>query len=95
MKDTTFNHVMDWGLGFLVNSAIYGPDTVPYGFGPPASPRAFGHGGSQSSASFADPEHSLVVVVICNGMPGEAAHQKRMKAILAAIYEDVGLAGKQ
>jgi CubicO group peptidase (beta-lactamase class C family) len=84
IMDTTFNHVMDWGLGFQVNSALYGPETVPYGFGPHASPRAYGHGGSQSSASFA---------VICNGRPGEPAHQKRIRAILAAIYEDVGLGG--
>ena len=93
IKDVTFNHLMDWGLGFMVNSAIYGPDTVPYGFGAHASPRAYGHGGSQSSASFADPEHGLAVVVICDGMPGESAHQTRIRAILAAIYEDLGLGG--
>jgi CubicO group peptidase (beta-lactamase class C family) len=93
MKDTTFNHVMDWGLGFQVNSSLYGSDAVPYGLGPHASPRAFGHGGSQSSASFADPEHGLAVVVICNGRPGEPAHQKRIRAILAAIYEDLGFGG--
>jgi CubicO group peptidase (beta-lactamase class C family) len=91
MKDATFNHIMDWGLGFLVNSAIYGPDTVPYGFGPHASPRAYGHGGNQSSASFADPEYGLAAVVICNGMPGEPAHQERIRATLAAVYEDVGV----
>ena len=90
-KDKTFNHIMDWGLGFGVNSSIYGPESAPYGFGPYASPRAYGHGGSQSSASFADPEHGLTAVVICNGMPGEAAHQKRIRAILAATYEDLGL----
>ena len=82
---------MDWGLGFMVNSAIWGLDTVPYGYGPHASPRTFGHGGSQSSASFADPEHGLAVAVICNGMPGEAAHQTRIREILKAVYEDVGL----
>lgn len=89
--DETFKHTMDWALGFIVNSARYGPDTVPYGFGPHASGRAFGHGGSQSSIAFADPEHSLAVAVICNGTPGEAKHQRRMRQVLAAVYEDLGL----
>src|SRR5690606_3690664 len=57
--DRTFQHTVDFGLGFLVNSNRYGPDTVPYGFGKHASLRAFGHGGSQSSIGFADPEHRL------------------------------------
>jgi CubicO group peptidase (beta-lactamase class C family) len=94
MKDATFNHVMDWGLGFIVNSAIYGPDSVPYGFGPDASARTYGHGGSQSSVSFADPEHGLTVVVIFNGMAGEPAHQKRIRQALSAIYQDLGLGAK-
>ena len=103
LHDRTFNHVMDWGLGFLVNSAQYGqradraaarePDTVPYGYGPYASPRTFGHGGNQSSAAFADPENGLAVAVVFNGMPGEAAHQQRIRAVLAALYEDLDLAG--
>ena len=42
MYDHTFRHVMDWALGFIVNSARYGRDTVPYGFGPYASDRTFG-----------------------------------------------------
>ena len=37
MYDHTFRHVMDWALFFIVNSARYGRDTVPYGFGPHAS----------------------------------------------------------
>src|SRR2546426_12475631 len=50
--DHTFRHVMDWGLGLILNSARYGPDTVPYGYGPYASPRTFGHGGSQCCTGF-------------------------------------------
>ena len=92
MFDVTFKHVMDWGLGFIVNSNRYGADTVPYGFGPHASPRAFGHSGHQSSSGFADPEHGLAVAVVCNGMPGEAKHDRRMRAVHAAVYEDLGLA---
>jgi CubicO group peptidase (beta-lactamase class C family) len=93
MYDQTFKHVMDWGLGFILNSARYGADTVPYGYGPHASPRTFGHGGSQCSTGFADPENGLVVALMCNGRPGEAAHDRRLRSVLAAVYEDLDLAG--
>ncbi|MFA9477313.1 serine hydrolase domain-containing protein [Phycisphaerales bacterium AB-hyl4] len=92
LYDHTFRHTMDWGLGFMVDSKRYGRDTVPYGFGDHASQRAFGHSGSQSSTAFVDPAHSLVVALVCNGMPGEAKHQRRMRDILAAAYEDLNLA---
>ena len=91
MYDQTFRHVVDFGLGFIVNSAMYGVDTVPYGYGPHASPRAFGHSGAQSSVGMADPEHGLVIAVAFNGMPGEARHHARIREVLAAIYEDLGL----
>ena len=93
MYDRTFKHVMDWGLGFILNSARYGVDTVPYGYGPHAGPRTFGHGGSQCCSAFADPENALVVAVVCNGRPGEEKHQRRMREVLRAVYEDLGLAG--
>lgn len=92
MFDHTFQHKVDWGLGFAVDSKRYGADTVPYGFGPYCSEETFGHGGSQSSCAFADPAHGLVVAWVLNGMPGEVAHQPRVRAINAAIYEDLGLA---
>jgi CubicO group peptidase (beta-lactamase class C family) len=93
MKDETFGHVMDWGLGFIINSAMYGEETVPYGYGPNASRRTFGHSGHQSSTGFADPERRLVVAWAFNGMPGEAKHDRRLRAMDAAIYEDLGLMG--
>ena len=92
MFDHTFQHVIDWGLGFITNSNHHGPDTVPYNFGYHASPTTFGHGGIQSSTAFADPEHNLVVALVCNGMPGEAQHNQRARALHTAIYEDLGLA---
>jgi len=92
MFDNTFRHVMDWGLGFIINSAKYGKETVPYGFGDHASEEAFGHGGAQSSASFADPKHGLAVAAMWNGTPGEAKHQARARATLTALYEDLSLA---
>lgn len=94
MYDQTFRNVMDWGLGFLLNSNQYGPDTVPYGYGPFASYRTYGHNGHQSVSAFADPENALAVAIVCNGMPGEVAHDRRMRAVHAAIYEDLELRGK-
>ncbi len=92
MDDRSFKHIIDWGLGFIPNSAKYGKETVPYGYGPHASEQAYGHSGYQSSVAFADPAHDLVAVVIFNGMPGEAAHHKRIYDVLGAIYEDLALA---
>jgi CubicO group peptidase (beta-lactamase class C family) len=92
MHDRSFKHVIDWGLGFIPNSAKYGIDTVPYGYGPLASERTFGHSGFQSSVAFADPTHRLAAAIIFNGMPGDKAHHQRINAVLAALYVDIGLA---
>ncbi|MBU0677446.1 MAG: beta-lactamase family protein [Verrucomicrobia bacterium] len=92
MEDETFGHVMDWGLGFVPDNKHHGIDTVPYSYGPHCSELTFGHSGSQSSTAFADPVHGLVVAVAFNGMPGELLHQKRIRAVCRAIYEDLGLA---
>jgi CubicO group peptidase (beta-lactamase class C family) len=90
--DRTFQHVVDFGLGFLVDSNRYGANTVPYGFGLHCSPRTFGHGGAQSSMGFADPEHGLVVAWAANALIGEPRHNARNRAINTAIYEDLRLA---
>lgn len=92
MYDYTFKHVIDWGLGFIINSNQYGADTVPYGYGTYASPATFGHSGHQSSTGFCDPQHGLVVAWVMNGMPGDEKHESRLRAIDRAIYEDLGLA---
>lgn len=92
MLDRTFQRVVDWGLGFILDSKGYTADPVPYGYGPHCSPRTFGHSGYRSSAGYCDPEHGLVVAVFTNGIPGEAQHQRRFRAIHTAIYEDLGLA---
>ena len=91
MFDETFQHKIDWGLGFIVDSNHHGHETVPYGFGRHATLSTFGHGGSQSSAAFADPAHNLVVAVVCNGMPGEPRHNRRARDLHSAIYEDLGI----
>ena len=92
MYDQTFRHVMDWSLGLIMSSNRYGDETVPYGYGVDCSDDTFGHGGSQSSVGFADPEFGLVVTVVMNGMPGEAIHHGHMNSFLAALYQDLGLA---
>lgn len=91
MFDHTFKCVLDFGLGFLVDSKQYAGEH-PYGYGRHASSETFGHGGNQSSCAFADPKHGLVVAWICTGMPGDRAHDERARAINAAVYEDLGLA---
>lgn len=89
--DQTFKHVLDWGLGVIVNSNQYGADTVPYGYGHHASYRTYGHAGYRSSVAFADPERRLAVALICNGTPGDDAHERRNRAVLDALYADLGL----
>jgi CubicO group peptidase (beta-lactamase class C family) len=83
MLDETYGVVMDWGLGLVVDW---------YATGRYSSRRAFGHGGHQSSVAFCDPEHDLVVAVVCNGMPGRERHSARLDAISSAVYIDLGIA---
>jgi CubicO group peptidase (beta-lactamase class C family) len=92
MYDHTFKHIVDWGLGFIINSAQYGVDTVPYGYGRYASPRTFGHGGRQCCIGFADLEHALAAALFFANAPGEEAHQRRMREVLNRLYESLGLA---
>lgn len=86
--DQTFRQTIDWGLGIILNSAHYGPG-IPYQFGPHASRETFGHGGSQSSTGFCDPRHGLVVTLVFNGCCGEAAHDRRVRATLKVLYEEL------
>ncbi|MBC7966885.1 MAG: beta-lactamase family protein [Fuerstia sp.] len=89
--DQTFQHTVDFGLGVLFNSNPYGVETVPYGFGQYCSEATYGHGGSQCSMGFCDPERQLVVAWSANGFCGEGQHQRRNRMINHAIYEDLGL----
>ncbi len=90
--DHSFQQVIDFGLGLIINSARYGAEIVPYGFGKHASDATFGHGGSQSSIGFADPVNKVIVAAIANGMPGDDLHNRRFHDLNTAIYEDLGLA---
>lgn len=92
MVDQTFRTKLDWGLGVIVNSAHYGDPAAPYGYGPHAGPRTFGHSGARSSVAFCDPDSGLVVALAVNGLVGEGEHRARFERLLAALYEDLGLA---
>ena len=89
--DLTLAHIVDFGLGVIVDSNQYGPDTVPYGYGKFCSPRTFGHGGAQSSQGWCDRERALVVAYFFNGRPGEGQHSRRARLLNEAIYQDLGL----
>jgi CubicO group peptidase (beta-lactamase class C family) len=90
LVDETFGQIIDWGLGVMVNSWHYRKRAASYGYGDHAGWRAFGHGGAESTLSFADPEKELAVAIICNGMPGEARNHRRTQRIVNAIYADLG-----
>jgi CubicO group peptidase (beta-lactamase class C family) len=92
MIDATFRARLDWGLGVIANSAHYGEPGMPYGYGPHAGPRTFGHSGARSSTAFCDPEAGLVVALAVNGMPGDELHRLRFERLTAALYRDLGLA---
>lgn len=89
--DETLQHVIDFGLGVIINSNRHGSATVPYGFSRFSSEQSFGHGGAQCSMGFCDPERRLVVAWAANGFCGEGQHQRRNRAINEAIYLDLGL----
>jgi CubicO group peptidase (beta-lactamase class C family) len=84
MLDETFGIIVDWGLGLAIDTSAMGRH---------CSRRTFGHGGHLSSVAFCDPEHGVVVAVVCNGMPARDRHYRRLDAISSAVYVDLGLAG--
>lgn len=90
--DLTLAHTVDFGLGVILDSNLYGADTVPYGYGRYCSPRTFGHGGAQSSQGWCDPVQRLVVAYYFNGRPGEGQHNRRTRSLNEAIFADLGLA---
>jgi CubicO group peptidase (beta-lactamase class C family) len=83
MTDDVFGIIMDWGLGFMIDTVALGRH---------CSRRSFGHGGHQSSIAFCDPEHDVVVACVCNGMPGRDRHYTRLNDISTAVYVDLGIA---
>ena len=87
--DATLAHVVDFGLGVILNSNAYGADKVPYGFGTRAGAGTFGHGGARSSIAFADPEFGFSAAVFLNGRVPEVEHQPRMRMILDLLRSEL------
>jgi CubicO group peptidase (beta-lactamase class C family) len=85
--DKTFNQQIDWALGFQINTARSA--TQSYSLGSHFSAAAFGHSGNQCSVAFADPHKGIAAALFCNGMPGEAAHQQRMRALLTTLSAEL------
>ena len=88
--DETFQYPMDWGLGVMINNSE-NKLNMPYGYGKFASELSFGHGGIQSSVGFADPKYQLAIVIILDGQPGEALHNRRIRNIIESIYQELGI----
>jgi len=86
MYDVVQGVLCDWSLGLFVRTGD-GPQIT----GNHSSAQTYGHGGSQSSVGFCDPEHRLSVVIVCNTRPGPKHHYERMCSIATAVYEDLGL----
>lgn len=84
LHDLHFDNRMSWGLGVAVLGETYGPC---------CSPRTFGHTGLSTSLLLADPDRRLVIAVIRNGMPTRPVSEERHRALVAAVYDDLGLAG--
>ena len=59
------------------------------GAGEHASHETFGHGGSQSSVGFADPQRGISAVICANAKPGADRNVVRMQRIASALYEDL------
>jgi len=87
--DASFHHIVDFGLGVMLNSNRYGATTVPYGFGTRAGEKSFGHGGARSSIAFSDPEAGLNVAVFLNGRVPETEHQPRMRNLLDLLRSEL------
>ena len=93
--DQTLGHIIDFGLGVIIDSNRYGAATVPYGYGQHCSPRAFGHGGAQCSQGWCDPETGLVVAYFFNGRAGEGQHNRRTRQFNDAVAVDLGIANPE
>jgi CubicO group peptidase (beta-lactamase class C family) len=89
--DKTFSFQLDRGLGVVLDSKQYGPNSGWYGS--QCSPRTWGHAGYNCSVGFLDPENHLVVALVFNGMPEAepVLHEERARATIDAIYEDLGI----
>jgi len=72
-----------YGLGFMT-------DLQQHAFGDHCGASSFGHSGNVgASFAFADPERSLAVGVVFNGLVGHEAAFLRRRALVNALYDDL------
>jgi CubicO group peptidase (beta-lactamase class C family) len=86
-RPVLFDEVLDrecsYGLGFMT-------DLSQHTFGDRCSASSFGHSGYVgSSFAFADPERSLAVGVVYNGVFGHETAFLRRRALMNALYADL------
>ena len=93
MLDETFQVPLDRGLGVVIDSKRYGVGSA--WFGTHCSEQTYGHGGYRCAIAFADPAHGLAAAVVFNGMPTDEAHAARARAVVDALYRDLGLASRE
>jgi CubicO group peptidase (beta-lactamase class C family) len=91
-RTATHDEVLDrecsYGLGFMTSLS-------EHAFGEQCSPSSFGHSGNVgASFAFADPDESLAVAVVFNGLVGHEAAFLRRRSIVGAIYSDLANAGQ-
>jgi len=82
--DQVLDRICPYGLGFMT-------DVSQHAFGDACSPSSFGHSGNVgTSFAFADPERALAVGVVFNGLVGHDAAFLRRRAVINALYRDLG-----
>lgn len=89
LRDDSFGAIVDWGLGFALETRIPGHNASV--FGRFTGDDSFGHHGRRSSFAFADPRTLTVVAVQLNGMPSQMTSHFRSRRVTDAIYRDLGL----
>jgi CubicO group peptidase (beta-lactamase class C family) len=81
--DEVLQRECTYGLGFMTR-------LDEHAFGERCSEAAFGHSGNVgTSFAFADPERSLSVAVVFNGLVGHEAAFLRRRALVNTLYEDL------
>jgi len=89
LLDESFGVVLERGLGLVIDSkCIAGGGNW---FGERCSTASFGHGGFGISVGFADPGYELALGLVFNGMLEHERHEERMRAVIDAVYDDLGL----
>jgi CubicO group peptidase (beta-lactamase class C family) len=81
--DVVLDRVCAYGLGFMTR-------LEQHAFGDGCSPQSFGHSGHVgTSFAFADPERSLAVGVVFNGIVDYEMAFVRRRGLLRALYRDL------